>query len=366
MPADQQSGDDPAFRAAVAELEAAVADQRELRPEVSFDGEPPPRRLATHAAAVGATVHAEGTEIGWGRFVLLYDPVGQEGWAGPFRVIAYVRAALEPEIAADPLVGQVGWSWLTEALESRAADYAAPSGTVTRVVTEGFGAKQDEADGDRVRDAGIMVAGHDAGQALRSGPAPRCVGGHALPGRRPASAPARRRSAQAAAIAAAAREAPLVSVPLLEPREGLPPLIVTAADLADATARLSEGTGPRCRRRRAGIRVPVRAPGFPRAAQKERRGHGADRPDRVPRPVRARRRARRYRGRAARGQSGSALPGRSRFPAAPPLRHRAGRPAARLSAGRPRHARGRGARADPGEDALRRGLVYEAVAARSG
>lgn len=35
-----------------------------------------------------------------------------------------------------------------------------------------------------------------------------------------------------------------MSVPLLEPREGLPPLIVTAADLADATARLSEGTGP--------------------------------------------------------------------------------------------------------------------------
>jgi hypothetical protein len=104
----------------------------------------PRQRLAPHAAAVGATIHAEGTEIWWGRFVLLYDAVGQLGWAGPFRVIAYVRAALEPEIAADPLVGQVGWSWLTEALESRAAAYAAPSGTVTRVVTEGFGAKQDE------------------------------------------------------------------------------------------------------------------------------------------------------------------------------------------------------------------------------
>jgi hypothetical protein len=31
---------------------------------------------------------------------------------------------------------------------------------------------------------------------------------------------------------------------LLEPREGLPPLIVTPAELADATAELSEGTGP--------------------------------------------------------------------------------------------------------------------------
>ena len=144
MPADQRSGDDAAFRAAVAELEAAVADQRELRPEVSFDGEPPPRRLAPHAAAVGATVVVAETEIGWGRFVLLYDPVGQEGWEGPFRVIAYLRAALDPEIAADPLIGQVGWSWLTEALDARAAGYAAPSGTVTRVVSEGFGAKQGE------------------------------------------------------------------------------------------------------------------------------------------------------------------------------------------------------------------------------
>jgi hypothetical protein len=144
VPADHHGEADPTFRAAVAELEAAVADQRGLRPEITFSSEPPPRRLAPHAAAVGATVEVAGTEIGWGRFVLLYDPAEQDGWAGPFRVIAYVRAALEPEIAADPLVGQVGWSWLTEALEARSAGYASPSGTVTRVVTEGFGAKHDE------------------------------------------------------------------------------------------------------------------------------------------------------------------------------------------------------------------------------
>lgn len=144
MPADRHPGADPAFRAAVAELEAGVARQRQRRPEISFDGEPPPRRLAPQAAAVAATVEVAGTEIGWGRFVLLYDPAGQDGWAGPFRVIAYVRAKLEPEIAADPLVGQVGWSWLIEALDSTSAGYAAPSGTVTRVVTEGFGTKQDD------------------------------------------------------------------------------------------------------------------------------------------------------------------------------------------------------------------------------
>ena len=35
-----------------------------------------------------------------------------------------------------------------------------------------------------------------------------------------------------------------MSVPLLEPREGLPPLVVTPAALADAAARLADGTGP--------------------------------------------------------------------------------------------------------------------------
>jgi ribonuclease D len=35
-----------------------------------------------------------------------------------------------------------------------------------------------------------------------------------------------------------------VSVPLLEPREGLPPLVVTAEALAEATGRLGAGTGP--------------------------------------------------------------------------------------------------------------------------
>jgi hypothetical protein len=137
------------FAGAVAELATGIDAQRRIRPELSFDSEPPPRRLAPHAIAFAATVQANTVqandgEIGWGRFVLLYDPAGQEGWEGPFRVIAYLRAELEPDIAADPLIGQVGWSWLIEALDAMQARYAAPSGTVTRVVSEGFGAKQDE------------------------------------------------------------------------------------------------------------------------------------------------------------------------------------------------------------------------------
>jgi Protein of unknown function (DUF3000) len=139
-----------AFRTAVAELEAGLSQLDRDRPEVSFDTEPPPRRLAPHAAAIAATARRPdtgpdpGADVGWGRFVLLYDPAGQPGWAGPFRIIAYLRAELEPDIAADPLIGQVGWSWLTEALDARTVGYRLLSGTVTRVVTEGFGTKQGE------------------------------------------------------------------------------------------------------------------------------------------------------------------------------------------------------------------------------
>jgi hypothetical protein len=139
-----------AFRAAVAELQAAVAAQGETRPELTFEGEPPPRRLAPYATAVAATVAdadqagADDADIASGRFILLYDPAGQPGWDARFRVIAYVRAELEPEMAADPLISEVGWSWLTEALDTSDAGYLNISGTVTTEVTQGFGGKQDE------------------------------------------------------------------------------------------------------------------------------------------------------------------------------------------------------------------------------
>jgi hypothetical protein len=132
------------FRSAVSDLEAGLERQRGLRPELTFEQEPAPRKLAPYAISVAVTVEGAGGDVGWGRFVLLYDPAGQRGWGGPFRIIAHIRVDLEPEIAADPLVGEVGWSWLTEALEARAVGYQQTSGTVTRVVTEGFGAKQGE------------------------------------------------------------------------------------------------------------------------------------------------------------------------------------------------------------------------------
>ena len=130
------------FGAAVAAFKQGRDDQAHRN--LAFEDVPAPKRLAPYATAIAATVQRDGADVAWGRLVLLYDPDGQGGWDGVFRLVAYIRAEVEPEIAADPLLGEVGWSWLSEALDQQVPGYAQPSGTVTRVITEGFGAKRDE------------------------------------------------------------------------------------------------------------------------------------------------------------------------------------------------------------------------------
>ena len=56
------------------------------------------------------------------------------------------KAAQEPETALDPMLGEVGWSWLTDALQARDAAYTAPSGTVTAVSSKSFGSMEGDPD----------------------------------------------------------------------------------------------------------------------------------------------------------------------------------------------------------------------------
>jgi len=123
-----------AFRDAVASVRAAS-----LRPEVVLEEAPAPQRLASYTLALTADVVIGGEELAGGRFVLLHEPGGQDAWGGEFRAVTFVRAELELEMAADPLLPGVGWTWLTEALDAHGATYTAPGGTVTRVASESFG-----------------------------------------------------------------------------------------------------------------------------------------------------------------------------------------------------------------------------------
>jgi len=127
------------FRVAVAQMQAAP-----LRPEVFCEEMPAPQRIAPFASALSADVTVDGEDVGTGRIVLLHDPNGNDAWAGTFRCVAYARAEIDPEMANDPLLGEVGWSWLTEALAAHGAEYIAPSGTVTKVSSESFGSMADE------------------------------------------------------------------------------------------------------------------------------------------------------------------------------------------------------------------------------
>ncbi|MFD8032581.1 DUF3000 domain-containing protein [Streptomyces sp. NPDC059717] len=122
------------FRAAVAALKAA-----RLRPEIEIEPTRPPQRLAPHTYALEAAVVQEGEDLADGRLVLLHDPAGHEAWQGSFRLVTLVRAELEPEMAADPLLPEVCWSWLTDALQARGLAYGEPSGTVTRAASHYFG-----------------------------------------------------------------------------------------------------------------------------------------------------------------------------------------------------------------------------------
>lgn len=131
MPAD--------FAAALASLRDAT-----LRPEITVEETPAPARLAPHAVAlVGEVTGDDGTELASGRFVLLHDPAGQEPWGGTFRIVSFVRACVEMEMATDPVLAEVAWSWLTEALDEHSAAWIAPSGTVTRTASQSFGSLQD-------------------------------------------------------------------------------------------------------------------------------------------------------------------------------------------------------------------------------
>jgi hypothetical protein len=126
----------PAFREAVAGLHAAV-----LRREIEVGTLPAPARLAPWSHALSATVAAPGgeDEIASGRLILLHDPDGDDAWGGTLRIVVFVTSEVDPEIAVDPLLPEVAWSWLVEALAEAGADYTALGGTVTATSSTRFG-----------------------------------------------------------------------------------------------------------------------------------------------------------------------------------------------------------------------------------
>ena len=129
----------PLFEMAVETLLAM-----QWRPELTVEEIPAPAKIAPFAVAVSADITSAGDDLGSGRLVLLHDPDGNPAWDGDFRCVSFCRAAADTEMVTDPLLPEVGWSWLHEALQRNHAGYHAPSGTVTAVASRSFGGIADE------------------------------------------------------------------------------------------------------------------------------------------------------------------------------------------------------------------------------
>ncbi|MBV9593148.1 MAG: DUF3000 domain-containing protein [Actinobacteria bacterium] len=129
------AGSPEPFRLAVESLTSTA-----VRSEIRVESIRPPQRLAPWTYAVSADVLAgDGEELATGRLVLLYDPDGVEAWDGVLRLVAFASAELEIDIATDPLLPEVAWTWLTSGLTERAAAFLAAGGTVTQTTSTRFG-----------------------------------------------------------------------------------------------------------------------------------------------------------------------------------------------------------------------------------
>ncbi|WP_280828957.1 DUF3000 domain-containing protein [Mycobacterium sp. OTB74] len=130
------------FRTAVAAMNAAT-----VRQEIELGPIRPPQRLAPFSYALGAEVRHPDAEVvpersdgdAFGRLILLHDPEGADAWDGTMRLVAYIQADLDATEAVDPLLPEVAWSWLVEALDSHADGLTALGGTVTATTSVRYG-----------------------------------------------------------------------------------------------------------------------------------------------------------------------------------------------------------------------------------
>lgn len=107
---------------------------------------PAPARIAPDAAAYAVRVLTpfSAEPLATGRFVLLHDTDEHEAWGGAWRAVVFAQADLDDEAGADPLLGQVGWSWLRDSLTERGIATDHLGGTVSRLQSEGFGQLAEE------------------------------------------------------------------------------------------------------------------------------------------------------------------------------------------------------------------------------
>jgi hypothetical protein len=136
------------------------------RNEIQISEVPAPAKLAPYSLALNAEVFqldhtGEEYEIATGRFVLLHDPEGQDGWSGNYRCVTYVRADVDRDMSNDPLLFDLGWTWYMESMAKMGVEMVAPSGTVTKVSSSSYGTLGEKPDEDEleIRASWTPIAG---------------------------------------------------------------------------------------------------------------------------------------------------------------------------------------------------------------
>jgi len=120
-------------------IAAAVRDFQ-WRPEVRVCEITSPQKIAPFAVAFEAEVTTTINDLAAsGRLVVLHDPAGDSAWEGSTRIVSYAQADVDFDMANDPLLPDVAWSWLIDALSHAGVEHTAASGTVTTMTSRSFG-----------------------------------------------------------------------------------------------------------------------------------------------------------------------------------------------------------------------------------
>jgi hypothetical protein len=125
-----------------AEFEKLTADIQ-FRDELHVMAAPSPKKLAPFGISLLGEINTE-QNFADSRVVVLYNPEGDPAWNSLVRIIIFLKAEVESELADDPLILQIAWQWLEEALGKFNASAQELSGTVTRTSAKGFGAIDEE------------------------------------------------------------------------------------------------------------------------------------------------------------------------------------------------------------------------------
>lgn len=122
-----------------------------VRPDIALAAAPAPGRLAPYTYALTAEIGTD-PEVGSGRLVLLHDPARPAAWESDTRIVVYVEADVDAEMAEDGILTDVGWTWLQECLTGAEVPFSALGGTVTAVRSTSF-----EALSARGQEASIQI-----------------------------------------------------------------------------------------------------------------------------------------------------------------------------------------------------------------